>query len=173
MAKLTNTAEKSIRPTQKRTAERPVLPDKQTIEYSKAQDHLLVLALMQPSLRTYLASITPEMIARDEGLQLFEILRTNPKFTGQSSAEANLLRPIAEYVKILGLQYEELYQDLDSTELQYEAARLRARMAENYVKQQKQYIAAQLEDANEAEIVILLKRVKQLDALLNQTKGGA
>ena len=157
----------------KRKVKAPPVPDKKAVEYTKSQDHLLALALMQPSLREYLASFTADMFTNEESKQLLGILQTHPALTGSSKEDAALLRPLADYVKILGLQFEELYQDLDIGELQYEAARLRARLIDNYVKQQKQYIAAQLEAADESSIVTLLKRVKQLDALLKQTKGSS
>jgi DNA primase len=170
-AKLQRTSANPPKTPRKRSAPLPS-PDKPAIEYAKAQDHLLALALVQPALRSYLQPITADMLAREEGKQLLAVLRAHPNITGQTPDEADLLRPLADYVKILGLQYEELYQDLDLSELHYEAVRLRARMAETYVKQQKQYLAARLEEADEAEIVALLKRVKRLDALLSQTKGG-
>jgi DNA primase len=173
-AKLSHTPADASKTLRKRSPPpRPLLLDKQTVEHTKAQDHLLALALVQPAMRTYLQPITADMLARDEGRQLLALLQANPDFTGQPAAEVTMLRPIADYVKILGLQYEELYQDLDSTELHYEAARLRARLIGTYVKRQKQHLAAQLEGAEEAEMITLLKRVKQLDALLKQTKGGA
>ncbi|MGI0135082.1 MAG: toprim domain-containing protein, partial [Candidatus Micrarchaeaceae archaeon] len=146
--------------------------DKRTAEDVKAEEHFMALLLMQPALRSYAANIQPDMVRQNEGRQLLLFLRERPDFAGKASdAVVDLLRPIADYVKILGLQYEELYQDLDSTELQYEAARLAARHIEKYVKQQKIALAAQLATADEATTETLLTRAAQLDALLRQNKG--
>jgi hypothetical protein len=77
---------------------------------------------------------------------------------------------LAEYAKILVLQYEELYGDLDIIELRYEAARLQTRLIENYVKTSKQKLTEQLSAADEATTARILNQVKQLDGLLKQAK---
>jgi uncharacterized protein YfaQ (DUF2300 family) len=82
------------------------------------------------------------------------------------------LRPLETYVKILAVQYEELYQGLETQELRYEAARLQARLVETYVKYQKQQLAAQLHDADERDTEQLLIKVKDYDALLKRVTGG-
>ncbi|HEU4966251.1 MAG TPA: DNA primase [Candidatus Saccharimonadales bacterium] len=171
---LTAKLEKTPADAPKIVRQRRELPpiDKQSAEDAKAEEHFMTLLLMQPLLRPYAAPIELEMLGRDESRQLLLFLREHPDFAGRPSDAIDLLRPLADYVKILGLQYEELYQDLDSTELQYEVARLAARHIEKYVKQQKVALAAQLETADEATTQALLTRAAQLDALLRQTKGG-
>jgi hypothetical protein len=84
---------------------------------------------------------------------------------------AKELREVADYVRIISLQYEELYQGLELTELRYEAARLQARLVERYVKNQKQTVSAQLNDADDVQTRVLLEQVKELDNLLNQVKA--
>lgn len=147
--------------------------DRQSAEDIKAEEHYMALLFVQPGLRDHASLLTSDMLSREEGKQLLTFLREHPDFTGKPTEPIDLLRPIADYVKILGLQYEELYQDLDSTELQYEAARLMARLIEKYVKQQKVALAAQLETADDALAQDLLMRAARLDALLRQIKGGA
>jgi DNA primase len=160
--------------------EQPLL-DKQAIEYSKAQDHLLALTLMYPGLRTYLEIVTPDMFAKQESRQLLTFLQQNADFSGtkeslqklEASNQADdMVQNLRDYVKILVLEYEELYQDLQSAELEYEAARLTARLVEKFVKLQKQKLAAQLAGADEARTVSVLEQVKGLDALLKRVKGG-
>jgi len=90
--------------------------------------------------------------------------------TTTGSGELKELKPVAEYVKIIVLQYDELYRGLELTELQYEAARLQARLVEQYVKTKKQALAAQMHQADEATTTALLGEVRELDALLNQVK---
>ncbi len=156
------------------------LPPKQAIEYAKQQDHLLSLVLLRPELRTYLANLTPDMFSHDTSGALLRILQTNEDFgtKGQTPVEmaavlsSSEVSGLPEYVKILGLQYEELYQDLELTELRYEAARLQARLIEAYVKDQKQSLASQMRQADEADAQTLLIKVKELDNLLKRITGG-
>ena len=147
----------------------PVLSSAEKIEYDKLQDHLLALACMEPNLRSRLSLVTPEMLLKPEARQLLSLLRANPQMKAESDP---LLNPVAEYVKILGLEYEELYQNVERTELEYEVARLQTRLVEAYVKQQKQKLAANLEMADEALTASLLEQVKQLDRLLKRVTGG-
>jgi len=93
------------------------------------------------------------------------------KVFGKAGKQAGMVQSLGDYVKIVVLQYEELYQGLEQNELQYEAARLQARLVEQYVKSQKQIVAAKLHDANETTTRTLLLQAKQLDALLNQVKN--
>ena len=155
-----------------RSHKQPAIPDARAIEMARIQDHLLSLLFVQLSLRPYLSYLAEPMLLRDESRQLLAFLREHPDFSNRTQETAEPLRPIADYVKILLLQYEELYQDLDSTELQYEAARLTTRLIETYVKQQKQALVTQLTAGDEATIAPLLEQVKQLDALLKHVKGG-
>ena len=157
----------------------PQLPDKQAVEYAKAQDRILALMLLRPSMRESLQTLSEDMYAKAESKQLFAFLLANPTFDGSKSAlqtlaatiqthQADGVQNLGDYVKMLALEYEELYQDLDDTELAYEASRLTARLVETYVKNQKQYLAAQLANANEDQTQALLEQVKALDSLLTR-----
>ncbi len=143
--------------------------DKSSIERAKSEDHLLVLALHQPKLRDFLTIITPQMLSVQPARELLQFLHSNPDFAGDPSATTSL-QPIADYVKILQLQYEALYQDLDLLELRYEAGRLQARIVEQYVKNIKQQLSDKLQSSDESETSNLLNQVKQLDLLLKQVK---
>lgn len=148
------------------------LPSKTEIEATKQQDQLLGLALLRPELRGYLDMLTAEMFGNQQSRDLLAFLVAHPDFSGAGDDKADALRPLETYVKILGVQYEELYQGLELTELRYEAARLQARLIETYIKNQKQAIAAKLRDADEAEAQQILIQVKELDALLGRVTGG-
>lgn len=154
----------------KRSKHAPQPIDRKLVEDVKAQDHFLALMLLQPRVREDLMLMTPDMFLRAEAKRLLEFLKAHPDFDGNAD-KAKALSPIAEYVRIISLQYEELYQGLELTELQYEAARLQARLVEQFVKNTKQKVAATLNDADEATMRTLLLEVKQLDALLNQVKS--
>ncbi len=146
-----------------------LLSSPEQIEYHKLQDHLLALTLMLPDLRVHLKLVTPEMLLSDEARQTLDFIKTNPDFKAE---DTDRLKSAAEYVKILILEYEELYQNIELPELEYEAARLQTRLVEVYVKRQKQKLAAQLDMANEAHTTSLLEQVKRLDKLLKQVTGG-
>jgi DNA primase len=150
----------------------PQTMDKAAIENRKAQDQFLALLLHRPTLREFMELITPEMLYSDEGRQLLAFLKQNPDFRGQTE-QAKPLQPIAEYSKIESLLYEELYQGLELNELHYEAARLQARLVEQYIKMQKAQLSQALETADEATTQTLLKQAKHYDTLLNQVKGAA
>jgi len=145
----------------------PTPVDKQRVEDTKAQDQFLALVLMQPSLRNFIELVTPDMLFDEHAQQLLDFLRAHPDYDGTADAA---LKPLADYVKIISLQYEELYHGLELTELRYEAARLQTRLVEQFVKHQKQTVAAQLTDADDDTIRRLLEDVRQLDVLLNQVK---
>jgi DNA primase len=146
--------------------------DKIVVENQKTQDQFMALMLSRQTLREFLDLITPEMLYKDEARQLLEFLRQNPGFKGKPE-EAEPLRPIAEYSKIVVLLYEELYQGLELNELHYEAARLQARLVEQFIKNEKRSLASKLETADKADTQELLTKVKKYDELLNQVKGAA
>ncbi len=165
-------------------ARQPQPANKQAVEYTKAQDHILALALLRPSLRASLAMLLPDMFAKEESKQLFRFLCEHPGFDGskealrqlsaiQGSAASEGVHSLGDYVKMLSLQYEELYQGLDDAELAYEASRLTARLVETYVRNQKQYLSAKLGGADDAQTQSLLEEAKALDTLLKRASEGA
>lgn len=163
-----NQSSQQTRLLKKRKTDNPA-PPAEDMESIKFQDHLMALMLMQPAVRYYLKSIKPEMLITDSAKQLFAFLEANPDFSGDPKA-AQELKDIADYVKILGLQFETLYQGLELLELRNEAARLQVRVIDIYVKQRKRELAAQLASADEAEQAKLLTQAKELDKLL-RTRG--
>lgn len=157
----------------KRVKTTPQPTDKQTVEYQKIQNRLLSLALMQPKLRMIILDpLTPDMLHDDYARDMLTFLRENPDFTGGAAASPEL-QPIAEYGKILSLQYEELYQGLEFLELQNEVARKQAELVDRYVKIKKQHIAEAMQDADSDTQFALLKEARELDQLLKTYKGGA
>lgn len=153
----------------KRTVNRPL--DRVGLEVIKTQNHLLALALLQPKLRVYLQPLKPQMFAEEQARVLHTFLEEHPEFNGDTSTAASL-RPIADYVKMLSLLYEELYQGLEITELHIEAARLQVHLVDQYVKTQKGRIAHELQTADESRRAALLGAAVKLDQLLRTFKGG-
>jgi len=162
-------------PTRKRRIKvEPAQLNKTAVENKKMQDNFLSLVLMRKTLREFLELITPDMLYTPEAKQLVEFLRKHPDFDGKDSqaVQGSTVQSIGDYVKILGLLYEELYQGLELNELHYEAARLQARLIETFIKIEKQRLAEQMETADEAATHTLLLEAKRYDELLNQVKGS-
>lgn len=148
--------------------------DKTVVENRKLQDNFLSLMLMRQTLREFLDLITADMLYTDEGRQLLEFLKKHPALSGQDDLiKSPSWKVLADYVKIEALLYEELYSGLELNELHYEAARLQARLIEQFIKTEKAKLAQALDTANVADSRILLERARQYDALLNKVKGAA
>jgi DNA primase len=146
--------------------------DRATIEYNKAQDHFLCLMLMRPPLRELMGQVSADMFARKPAKELYAFLEQHPEFSGKATELKDMMQSLSDYVKILVLQYEELYRGLELLELKYEATRLRNRLVEQFVKHEKQKLIVGLGNADEATTTQLLEHAKQLDALLKEAKGG-
>lgn len=150
----------------RRTAAQPEEIDKQQTERKKLRDHLLALGLFQPALRSYIVSTPEQVIENKYPQQLFTLLKQYQDGSSDILQDEVLLE-IGEYVKILELQFEELYKALDLVELRDEAHRLKHRLIERYVAQKKQQLMAALDEAeDEATESTLLAQVNDLNALL-------
>jgi DNA primase len=148
----------------------PAQMDRATAENRKLQDNFLSLVLMRRTLREFLDLVTEDMMYTEDGKELLKFLKDNPTFDGKRPPQ---VQNLSDYVKIEAVVYEELYQDLELNELHYEAARLQARLIENYIKNQKAILAQQLESADQAQTHDLLLKAKHYDELLKQVKGAA
>lgn len=153
----------------RKTDPEPISPQqKGQIDYNKTQDQLLALILHQPKLRELtMHHLREVMFSSDRAKYVFNFLETNPDFSGQPG-KAELLKEVGEYVKILALQFESLYDGLELTELRYEAAHLQAHLIEQYVKTQKNLISQQLLAADDETTQTLLQTARQLDGLLRE-----
>jgi DNA primase len=149
----------------KKNKSAPMVVDKMQLDAARVQDHLLALFLMQPALRHYMQSIQDDMLTNENALKVLRFLRKHPDFAGNPK-EAAGLKEVGDYVKILGLQFEELYQDLELLELRNEATRLQAKLIDIYVKMKKQPIIEALRESEEPERTRLLEQAKALDQLL-------
>jgi DNA primase len=158
--------EDETQPVRRRVAQRtPQALDRAQVERERVEEHLMVLALMQPKLRTALYMLEPEMFVNERTREVFEFLRIHPDYDGADKAA---VQKFADYAKILSLVYETLYQDLDAVELGYEAARLQAKLIAQYVRSEKQHLISELQTAGTEQSDTLLKRAAVLDELLRQ-----
>jgi DNA primase len=137
---------------------------------TRSQNKLLALCLFLPSLRSYLAPLSPEMFSQNNAQKLLNYLKSKLDFDYKGQDSDGQLQELSEYGKMLTLLYEELYQNLEVLELRYEAARLQIRQIETYVKTQKARLAVAMQNANESETDQLLQSAKKLDILLKQAK---
>jgi len=150
----------------------PAVLDAIKTEALKTQNHLLALCLMKPELRSHLESITPKMLAEKPAQDTLTFINKHPDYVWDNKkATPTKLRTVQEFWNILLLLYEQLYQGLEIVELHYEAARLQARLIEQYVNIQKTILANAMRNANESKTKKLLIQAKALDALLKNTQG--
>lgn len=89
---------------------------------------------------------------------------------GSAQEQAGMLRGTGDFVKMLGLLYEELYLDHEVLELRHEAAGLQTRLVQQYVKTQKARLAEAMQASDETQTDELLEQAKKLDVLLKRTK---
>jgi DNA primase len=140
--------------------------DKAQLEYQRLQDHLLSMVLMQPKLRTLIKACKPEYFTDGPRRRVFKFLQENSDFKGDPKI-AEQLQPDGDYVKIVMLQFEELYQDLPLDELQEQAKRLKRRLLDRYVKIQKHNLAnAMQQTKDDNELSELMAKVDKLNALI-------
>ncbi len=137
---------------------------KEQIELLKIQDHLLSLLLLQPALRYVIEELDDVFFATEDAKKLYLFIKENIDFRGDPK-ESSELKELADYVKILGLQYEELYQGLELLELRNEVARLKIRLIAQYVKTKKGALTRELLGADEKRTKELLTEVRRLDQM--------
>lgn len=174
--------EKTETPTLKQPKSQLAIDVKQA-DQVKIQNHLLSLTLLHPKLRDVLQSVTPEMLIEPRAKQLLEYLQQHLAFTGTPTELQQLLTggaddgetlpTMPDYVKMLSLQHETLYQGTDDAELALEAKRLQIRLIEQYVKTKKVELAARMRQAGQTDMQQLLTYAKDLDSLLKMTKEHA
>lgn len=168
--KLQKTAGPHEQARRRRIKTQPAELQKIAVDNQKTQDNFLGLMLMRPTLREFLDLITEDMLYTADGKDLLKFLKSHPVFDGK---DVSAVQNLADYVKIESLLYEELYQGLELNELHYEAARLQARLIEQFVKTEKAKLSQELETADDAATRALLSQAKSYDALLNKVKGAA
>lgn len=143
-----------------------VKTDKLVLEYQKLQDHLLAMVMMQPKIRNLLKDIEPEFFSDGPARIVFGFLIKNPDFSGEAT-KAKELKEVADYVKIIALQFEELYQGLSLADLEEQADNLKHRLIDRYVKTQKQDLAETMQTTtSDSQMAELVKKADKLNKLL-------
>lgn len=140
--------------------------DAATIEYRRFQDHLLAMVLMQPKLRDLIADCSEKYFTDGEPRELLKFLQANQDFSGDPKL-AEPLQAIGDYVKIIMLQFEEVYQNLSLADLREQAISLKHRLIDRYVKIQKHKLASAMKTAaNDDEMKSLVQKADKLNELL-------
>lgn len=140
--------------------------DPAAIEYRRLQDHLLAMVLMQPRLRDLISDCDEKYFNDGEPRLLLRFLQETPDFKGDPKLAAPL-QQIGDYVKIIVLQFEEVYQDLSLADLREQALGLKHRLIDRYVKIQKHKLArAMTAAASEEEVKKLVRKADKLNELL-------
>jgi DNA primase len=140
--------------------------DKAQLEYQRLQDHLLAMLLMQPKLRPLIKSCRLEFFTDGPPRQVLKFLKENPDFKGDPKI-AEQLQPEGDYVKIIMLQFEEIYQDLPLEDLKEQASHLKRRLIDRYVKIQKQKLVTAMQQAtDDTELNLLVQKADKLNELI-------
>jgi DNA primase len=149
-----------------KTADTPL--DKAQIEYLRLQDHLLSMLLLQPQLRDLIKDCRGEFFTDGPQREMLKFLKDNPDFDGDPKI-AEQLQPISDYVKILSLQFEELYSNLPLADLREQAAQLKHRLLDRYVKIQKHKLALAMQSAkDDNEMNSLVQKADKLNELIKR-----
>lgn len=156
----------------------PAPVDSSVVEIQRLQDHFLAMTLMQPKLRPLLKDCKADYFSEGAPRTLFNFLYAHPDFparggtppSGGGKDEPQLakeLQEIADYVKILVLQFEELYQELPMADLLQQAAHLKHRLIARYAKTQKQKLVTAIQStADDKKLKQLMQQVDKLNKLL-------
>jgi len=136
------------------------------VEHQRLQDHFLAMMLMQPKLRWLLKGVKSDYFTDGPQRTVLEFVQANPQFDGDPKVAAQL-QEVGDYVKIISLQFEELYASLAFADLQEQATNLKHRLLDRYVKIEKEKLAAQMRSAqNDKEIRTLVKEADKLNLLI-------
>ncbi|MEI7838155.1 MAG: DNA primase [bacterium] len=141
-----------------------------TYDLDRYQNHFLGLLISNSELRILLEPMLVDMFLGDSAKTLFNFLVLNPEIVSYEIVPSDL-QNIEDYIKVLLLQYDELYKIQDNTELHYEASLLQAKIIQQYVKNKKQVISDKLKNSTTPDSKILLNQAKELDKLLRINKG--
>ncbi len=142
--------------------------DKAHAEYLRLQDHLLAMALMQPKLRDLLSGCKAQFFSDGPQRRVFKFLQENPGFKGDPKI-AEQLQQDGDYVKIMMLQFEEIYQEMPLEDLREQAIQLKHRLIDRYVKIQKNKLVLAMQRAkDDEELNSLVQKADKLNELIKK-----
>ena len=146
-------------PKVKKTA--PQKPSDETL------DMLLGLAVQEPGVRRWLASVPEEITDNVNTRELLKYLTQNPNAALDPMPET--LKNIEEYVKIVQLKFDTRYADWDKDDLPGEMARLVKHVISKHRENKIQQLMSNLRDAEIANDESLAQDLRhQLNALIKE-----
>lgn len=146
-----------------------IIENKQDIELKKSIDQLFSIMLCMPGTRRFASDLSEDLFQSEEQRNIYIFLRDNPTAEPKLS-DHEQLRQHENYVKILVVNFEELFQDIETLELQYEAERLKNKIIEQFVRNKKIEISLELKNADKAKERDLLTQSGRLDKMLKSKK---
>lgn len=149
----------------KRSKLQPGQLDVIAIEHQRLQDHMLAITLAVPNLRSLLSDLPDGVFSEGQRVDIAEFLKKNPDYKGGPRVPAQL-QAASDYVKILSLQFEEVYNNLPADDLRDLAEQLKHRLIDRYVKLEKEKLADQMKTASDAETIDLAKKADELNKLV-------
>ncbi|MBI5906879.1 DNA primase [Candidatus Saccharibacteria bacterium] len=184
IAKLTDSSYEAVRSKMESGASNDVSPrrkipknqpntSRSELEYQRLQDHFLAMVLMQPKLRDLLDDCHEVFFSEGPPREVFKFIKKNPDFrVSDLTSMATSLQGVSDYVKIITLQFEELYKSLAVADLGQEAVKLRRRLIGDYVKTQKHRLAVAMNQTNdEKELADLMSKANKLNDLIKIIKS--
>lgn len=136
------------------------------VDYHKLQDNLLAMTLMQPKLRDLLKNIQPDFFSDDQRRTVLQFLQKNPDFMGEPTT-TKALQQQGDYVKIVALQFEELYASLAYEDLREQAINLKRRLIDRSAKMQKRILVEAMQaTTDEKELAKLSRQADKLNELI-------
>jgi len=136
------------------------------VEYQRLKNHLLAVLLVNSGLRDLLSNLRDEYFTDELSLALYKFLKSEPSYKFKATLPKQL-RGLDDYVKIITLQYEELYEGLPAEEMADQAQQLKSRLVNRYVKIQKQSLAVQMRaTSDEKKLRQLMQAADKLNKLL-------
>ncbi len=176
VAKLTDTSVEAMRAKMGQTTARteirlkkPARPaaavDRSEAEYQKLQLNLLSAAYFEPAVRWLLKDLPKEIFSSDEARQSVEYIKSAALEPIPAKLPARL-KNLESYVKILEIQFEELYQDIDVEERVRQASLTRNRLADIYVKSQRSVLVEKMQGKTGKELERLISRADNLNKLI-------
>ncbi|PJE65723.1 DNA primase [Candidatus Saccharibacteria bacterium CG10_big_fil_rev_8_21_14_0_10_47_8] len=184
IAKLTDSSYEAVRSKMESSASNDITPrrkipknqpntSRSELEYQRLQDHFLAMVLMQPKLRDLLGDCQQSFFSGGPPREVFKFLKKNPDFlVSGATSIATSLQGVSDYVKIITLQFEELYKSLAVADLGQEAVKLKRRLISDYVKTQKHRLAITMDQTNdEKELADLMGKANKLNDLIKIIKS--
>lgn len=137
---------------------------------SKLCNQWITLMMCVPGTRRFARDIEPSFMYTDEQKVFLKLLHEQPTIDLADKKHPTLSQ-YEDYVKIIVVTFEELFQNIEALELEYEAEKLKNNILETFVRNRKKQISIELEKADEQKERMLLEESSNLDKILTNKKA--